>query len=86
MTFCESLKIIVDAVIGSNVPSTIADCGLCLLVLIGCLWFGFDGSTGNVFEDGDDSFCVLFGAKFWIWWLPGVWTLPVGGTELLLER
>lgn len=88
MTFCESLNIIVDAVIGSNVPITIADWGLCFVVFEGILWLGFDGATGIVFWDGDESFCVLFGAKFWVWWEPGVveWALPVGGRELLLER
>lgn len=59
MVFFGSLNIIVDAVIGSKVPSTIADCGLSCFV-------DFDEELrkwGMV--DGDNLF-VSFGGKMGI--------------------
>lgn len=63
----------IDAVIGSKLPSTIADCGLwCLPVF----WFILFLRFGIV--DGDN---LLVSFSFGI-----IWALPIGGNELLLER
>lgn len=93
LVLCGSLNIIVDAVIGSKLPITIADWGL---------WWGLAGLkvflNGMVKLDGDSFFgsvsfvitelcnwfVTLFGG---MWWLPGADTaLPVCGIELLWER